>query len=90
MFMGVCVCFKKGENAYEHARVCYFSVQSQRATKAFLQAPLVLFQPAGRGYEIMVQKNKTTFSVEILDLLEDPHNYRRVMRARHFYFYLYF
>lgn len=29
----------------------------------------------------MVQKNKTTLSVGILDLLEGPHNYRRVMTA---------
>lgn len=29
----------------------------------------------------MVQKNKTTLSVGILDLLEGPHNYRRAMTA---------
>lgn len=39
MCVYVCVCFKKAENAYEHARVCYFSVQSQTDTKAFLRVP---------------------------------------------------
>lgn len=51
---------KDGENAYAHACVCYFSVESQTTTKGLVRASVVeLFWPVAWGHEITVQqKNK--------------------------------